>query len=215
MTDSSFNDDGKLASSPIRSVSDGGRQRSRRRVVVGGAVIAAALVVGGGTWLALKGGSDDNAQRTPGLPSAFGAYKEASAGDTEWTEIGSKSVNTDIIKGPVSLTYRASAGRALMISVKTYPLSTARAERSDETFTSIFDSRVDRTKVKNYPAGAVGGKIQCADIKIGGTTFTTCGWHNLTTEVKSASVLNHNLVVSTDAPADLRTFINALQLTSK
>lgn len=215
MTDSSFSDDAKAQSLVNRSLPDAEHQRRRRWLIVGGAVVVAALVVGGGTWLATRGGGDDNVQRTPVLPTAFGAYKEAKAGDTEWTEIGSKSVNADITKGPVNLTYRASAGRALMIAVRTYPLSTARTEQSDETFTSIFNSRVDQSRVKNYPAGAVGGKIQCADIKIGGSTFTTCGWHNLTTGVKLAAVLNHNLVVSADAPANLRTFINTLQLTSK
>jgi hypothetical protein len=215
MTDSAFNDDAKAPSSSTRPTSDSGHLRRRKRLIVGGAVIVAALVVGGGTWLATRGGGDDNAQRTPVLPSAFGAYKEAKAGDTEWTEIGSKSVNTDISKGPVNLTYRTSAGKALMITVKTDSHSAASTGQSDETFTSIFESRVDQARVKSYPAGAVGGKIQCADIKIGGTTFTTCGWHHLATEVKLASVLNHNLAVSTDAPANLRTFINTLQLTPK
>lgn len=108
MTDSSFSDDAKAQSLLNRSLPDAEHQRRRRWLIVGGAVVVAALLVGGGTWLATRGGSDDSAQHAPVLPTAFAGYKEAAPHDTEWTEIGSDSVNTDITKGRVNLTYRAS-----------------------------------------------------------------------------------------------------------
>ncbi|MEU4925870.1 hypothetical protein AB0G54_05075 [Streptomyces yokosukanensis] len=212
MTDSSFSDDSKVRFPHAGSPSDTWYRSHRKRLIVVGVAVVAALLVGGGTWLATSSGHDGSAQKAPVLPSSFGAYTEAKRGDTEWTEIGSKSVNTDISRGRVNLTYRASGGRALMISVKTNPFRASGTGHSDDTFVSIFNSRVDQTRVKNYPAGAIGGKIRCADVTIGASRFTTCGWRNDTTDVNLAPVLNHDLVVSIDAPADLRTFIGTLGL---
>ncbi|MCX5050255.1 MULTISPECIES: hypothetical protein [unclassified Streptomyces] len=214
MTDSSFRDDAKVASSPARSASDARRQRGRRRLIVGGAVIVTALLVGGGTWLATRGGSDDSALPAPVLPTAFGGYKEAKPHDTEWTADGSDSINTDITKGEVNLTYRAPDGKALMIRAEFDPHATPGSEESDDTLYSILDSTIDQRRVKTYPAGAVGGKIQCADVTVGKNTFTTCGWRNGTTVVTLAPLLNHDLIVSADAPTDLRVFINALKIAS-
>ncbi|MFE9453595.1 hypothetical protein [Streptomyces sp. NPDC006739] len=174
-------------------------------------VIVSGLLVGGGAWLATRGGSGEAAQRTPVLPNAFGAYKEAKAGDTEWKQ--DAVVNTDIAKGEVNLTYRASGGRALIIRARFEPQPTPGSEESGDTLYSVLDSTIDQRRVKTYPAGAVGGKIQCAVITVGGSAFTTCGWRNGTTYVTLAPVLNHDLIVSGEAPRDLRNFVNALKIT--
>ncbi|MFG3291253.1 hypothetical protein ACGF3G_20895 [Streptomyces sp. NPDC048179] len=210
MTDSSFSDDANVASSPAQSASGARRQRSRRSLLVGGAVVVAALLVGGGTWLATRGVGDESGQKAPVVPTAFAGYKEAKSGDTEWSQVA--VVNTDISKGRVNLTYRASGGRALLIRVKYEPDAASESNETSQDLYSIYDSRIDPHQVKTYPAGAVGGKIRCADIVIGRTTLTTCGWRNSTTDVALAPVLNHHEVVSAEAPSDLRTFINALQI---
>ncbi|MET9081509.1 hypothetical protein ABZX77_06330 [Streptomyces sp. NPDC004237] len=212
MTDSSFSDDANTASSSARSALGGGQQRGRRRLIVGGVVVVAALLAGGGTWLATRGGGDDSGQGAPVVPTAFGDYKEAKPHDTEWTSIGSESVNTDISKGQVNLTYRGSSGKALIIRVKYEPDAASASNGTSGDFYSIYGTRIDPNQVKTYPAGAVGGEIQCADIIIVRTKLTTCGWHNSTTDVALAPVLNHYEVVSAEAPSDLRTFINALHI---
>ncbi|MFR0352897.1 hypothetical protein [Streptomyces sediminimaris] len=212
MTDSSFGDDTKVASSPTRSVPDAGQQRSRGRLIVAGAVVVAALLIGGGTWWATRGGSGDSAQRAPVLPSAFAGYREAKPQDTEWTEIGADSINTDITKGQVNLTYRAPGGKALIVRARYWPHATLKPAGPNDELRSVYNSAIDPRRVKTYPAGAVGGKIRCADITTGAVTFTTCGWHDNTTAVTLAPVLNHREIVSAAAPAQLRTFINALKI---
>ncbi|MER7840150.1 hypothetical protein ABTY98_30725 [Streptomyces sp. NPDC096040] len=212
MTDSSFSDDAQAASSPAQSVSDAGHQPSRRWLIVGGVVIVAALLVGGGTWLATRGSGDESGQDAPTVPSAFAGYTEAKPSDTEWTEIGSDSINTDIAKGRVNLTYRAPGGKALIIRAQYWPNATLKPVTPGEELRSIYNSTIDQRRVKTYSAGAVGGKIRCADITIGAVEFTTCGWHNNTTDVALAPMLNHREIVSAEAPAYLRTFINALKL---
>ncbi|MCX4880096.1 MULTISPECIES: hypothetical protein [unclassified Streptomyces] len=212
MTDSSFSDDAKAQSLLNRSLPDAEHQRRRRWLIVGGAVVVAALLVGGGTWLATRGGSDDSAQHAPVLPTAFAGYKEAAPHDTEWTEIGSDSVNTDITKGRVNLTYRAPGGKALIIRAQYWPHATLEPAGPNDELRSVYNSAIDPRRVKTYPAGAVGGKIRCADITTGAVTFTTCGWHNNTTDVTLAPMLNHREIVSAEAPAYLRTFINALKI---
>jgi len=212
MTDSLSSDDAQVASSPARSTPDAGEQRSRRRLIVGGAVVVAALLVGGGTWLVTRDGSDDSAQGAPVLPTAFAGYQEAKPSDTEWTEIGSDSINTDITKGRVDLTYRAPGGKALIVRAQYWPHATLEPVTPGEELRSIYNSTIDQRRVKTYPAGPVGGKIRCADITTGAVKFTTCGWHNKTTDVALAPMLNHREIVSTEAPAYLRTFINALKI---
>lgn len=214
MTDSSFRDDAKVASSPALSASDARQGRNRRRMIVVGAVIVAALLAGGGTWLATRGGGDGSARVAPVLPTEFAGYKEAEPHDTEWTEIGSDSINTDIGKGRVNLTYRAQGGKALIIRAQYWPNATLEPAGPNDELRSVYNSTIDPRRVKVYPAGAVGGKIRCADVTIGAVKFTTCGWRNNTTDVTLAPMLNHREIVSAEAPAYLRTFINDLKFAS-
>jgi hypothetical protein len=209
MTDSSSRGDTNLRSPVDRPSPDAGHER-RRRLLIGGAVVVAALLVGGGTWLATGGGSDNTTQKAPVLPSAFAGYKEAKGGDTEWTQVA--AVNTDIGKGQVNLTYRAPGGKALIIRAQYWPHATLKPAGPNDELRSIYNSTIDRQRVKTYPAGAVGGKIRCADVTIGAVTFTTCGWYNNTTDVTLAPVLNHREIVSAEAPAYLRAFINSLKI---
>ncbi|MFG2939801.1 hypothetical protein [Streptomyces sp. NPDC048282] len=212
MTDSSFSDDAQVASSSARPAPGVEQQSRRRRLIVGGVVIVAALFVGGGAWLATRGGGDESGQKAPVVPTAFAGYKEAKPSDTEWTEIGSDSINTDIAKGRVNLTYRASGGKALIIRAQYWPNVTLKPAGPDEELRSVYNSTIDSRQIKTYPAGAVGGKILCADVTIGAVKFTTCGWRNDTTDVTLALKLNHYEIVSAQTPFYLRTFINSLQI---
>ncbi|MEU6380026.1 hypothetical protein [Streptomyces sp. NPDC046909] len=212
MTDSSFGNNIRVDSALGGPAPNAGPQRRRKLLIGGGSVAVVALLVGGGVWWATSSGNDDSGQRVPVLPSTFAGYTEAKPHDTEWSGIGSESINTDITKGEVNLTYRASGGKALIIRARYEPGTLRPSDPSDPLY-GIYNTKVDQKQVKTYSAGAVGGKIKCADVTIGATKFTTCGWHNDTTNVALAPMLNHSEIVSAEAPSYLRTFINSLQLT--
>jgi len=209
-------DDEAIAFTPI-TVPDRTRAKRRTRLLAGG---AAVLVVAGGitTWaVAANGGDGKPKKHTAVVPKAFGAYTEAKDGDTEWTRLS--SVNTDVTKGPVDLTYRAGGGKAAMITVSLDPADYDNGQTDygpgSAAMTSSLLGTEGSEKITAYSAGKQGGKIQCADISAGGATITNCAWQSKAAVATFSPVLNHRTVVDHAAYTTFRAFLDALTIEPK
>ncbi|WP_237404727.1 hypothetical protein [Actinacidiphila reveromycinica] len=218
MTNNTAGNDNDFALTPISVPDPAARDRSRRRRKVVVLVAAVAVVAGGISWWAVAANSGDGGptRHTAVIPKAFGAYTEAKNGDTEWTAL--TSVNTDISKGEVHLTYRASSGRAAVITARLDPPDfttddgTHLGPGSESETKSLLGVDKDQ-KITGYPAGRQGGRIQCADTSAGDHTITTCAWQSKAAEITYSPVLNHLTVAGQQqAAADLRSFLDALRI---
>ncbi|WP_157856295.1 hypothetical protein [Actinacidiphila yeochonensis] len=174
-------------------------------VLVGGAV--GWLVAGRG------GGGAQPVRHTAVIPQAFGAYREAKAGDNEWPEYASP--NTDVSKGEAYLTYRASGGRAMAIDVKLDPVAytaddgTRIGPGSDNDTTSLLGIS-DAGIARSYPGPRQGGEIRCAEDRAAGHTDTVCAWQSKFAEIRYFPMVNHRAIVSATAQNDFRSFLDAL-----
>jgi hypothetical protein len=212
-------DDSPIAFTPLMVPDPAGRRaHGRRRALLAG--IAAVVVVAGGiTWWAVaanSGGGSKPGKHTAVIPAAFGAYTEAKAGDTDWT--GLSSVNTDITKGEVHLTYRAPGDEAANISITLDPPagSDGGSAPSDDALSQLTGTTVDSGASTTHPAGKHGGKITCTDIAVDKAhSFTGCEWQDKTASVLYFPVLKHHTVVATDAPTNFRAFLDALTIEPK
>ncbi len=147
------------------------------------------------------------------IPQAFGAYREAKAGDNEWPEYASP--NTDVSKGEAYLTYRASGGRAMAIDVKLDPVAytaddgTRIGPGSDNDTTSLLGIS-DAGIARSYPGPRQGGEIRCAEDRAAGHTDTVCAWQSKFAEIRYFPMVNHRAIVSATAQNDFRSFLDAL-----
>ncbi|WP_435131324.1 hypothetical protein [Actinacidiphila sp. bgisy144] len=221
MTNNTADNDNDIALTPISVPDPAARERARRRRKVLAVVGAVVVVAGGITWwaVAANGGDSKPVKHTAVIPKAFGAYTEAKDGDTEWTALS--SVNTDPAKGDVYLTYRASGGRAAMITVTLDPPDftaddgTRTGPGSESETKDLLGVDKDQ-KITSYPAGKQDGEIQCADTTAAGRTITTCAWQSKAAEVTFSPVLNHHTVTGQNqAAADLRAFLDVLRIEAK
>ncbi|MDF9813833.1 hypothetical protein [Streptomyces sp. SPB162] len=207
-------DDDRITLTPISRPDPEAREGRRRRRIIGGTIALVVLAGGGIGWAVAANGEDDKpVKHTAVLPESFGAYTLAQPDDTEWTRLS--SVNTDITKGSVDLTYRAAGGKALLVTVELDPPVVFELGESDDALSAMLDAKVESSQVKKYPAGDVGGDIQCVDMATQRTAFTQCLWQDATAHITLAPVLNHHTVVAKDAPADLRAFLGALKIQPK
>lgn len=220
MTNNAADNDNGIALTPISVPDSAARDRAKRRNRILAGVVAAVVVAGGITaWVvsANSGGSKPT-KHTAVIPQAFGAYTEAKDGDTEWTAL--KSVNTDISKGEVDLTYRASGGRAAMVDVVLDPPDFTSGNGTKEgsgtdSMTSELLGTDGSQKITDYPAGKLGGTIQCADVTGAGRTITHCAWQSKAATVTLAPVLNHHTLVDHNAAGVLRDFLDTLKIEPK
>jgi len=210
----STSDDDRIELTPISRPDPAVRDRRRRRRtwIVGG--VALVVVAGGITALVVHANQDHTpVKHTAVLPTSFGAYTEAKPGDTEWA--GLSDVNTDITKGSVQLTYRAADGKAAKIAVSMDPSASQLARTSDDVIAGIFSTSAVPGQSKTYPAGKLGGTFECGEVTVGNGVVTYCIWQTEAARVTLVPVLNHYAVVSKDAPADLRDFLDALKIQPK
>lgn len=221
VTNNAADNDNAIALTPISVPDPAGRDRTRHRRKILAGVVAAVVVAGGITVWAVTsgGGSSKPTMHTASIPKTFGAYTEAKDGDTEWT--GLSSVNTDIDKGTVHLTYRAAGNRAALITVQLDPPDFTSDDGTDHGPGSASETDsllgVDNNqKITSYPAGKQDGRIQCADTSALGHTVTKCAWQSKAAEVTYSPVLNHVTVKGQpQAVADLRSFLDTLTIEPK
>ncbi|SEG32481.1 hypothetical protein SAMN05216223_104362 [Actinacidiphila yanglinensis] len=220
MTNNAADNDNGIALTPISVPDSATRDRAKRRRKILAGVVAAVVVVGGITAWVVSANSGDSkpTKHTAVIPKAFGAYTEAKDGDTEWTALS--SVNTDISKGEVNLTYRAAGGRAAMVVVSLDPPNFTTDEGTNEgpgsdSMTSSLLGTDGSEKITGYPAGKLGGTIQCADVTGAGRTITRCAWQSKAATVTLAPVLNHHTLVDHNAAGVLRDFLNTLKIEPK
>lgn len=210
----STSDDDRITLTPISRPDPADQDaRRRRRTFLAGA--AALIVVAGGiTWWVVSANKDSKpTKHTAELPLSFGDYIEAKPGDTEWKLLD--DVNTDITKGSVDLTYRAADGRAVIITVAMDLPTDHPAGASDDAVAGLLGTNVDSGEPASYSAGKAGGKIECSDLTAGKGTMTYCTWQTEAATATLSPVLDHHTVVSKDAPADFRDFLEALRIEPK
>lgn len=116
----------------------------------------------------------------------------------------------------MDLTYRASGGKAAMITMELDPTFTQEPGGSDDAVSLLTGTDASTGQVTSHPAGRIGGSIKCADIAVGenGAGFTQCVWQDKSAAVVYVPSLNHHTVMSKSAPIDFRAFLDALKITS-
>jgi hypothetical protein len=210
--------DEPIAFTPI-TVPDRERARRRNRVI---GIVAAVVVIAGGitTWVVVAGGGDDEpVKHTAVIPKAFGEYRQATKPEeSHWKSIGGEQL--DQSKQEVRLTYLAPGGKDIGVAIDLDPPDfvsddgTHNGPGSDSMTESLLGVE-DMKGVRDYPAGKVGGKIQCADPTTHGVTWTICAWQSKDVTVDFHPAVNGKTVVDHNAAADLRTFLAALKIEPK
>jgi hypothetical protein len=204
----------RITLTPISRPDPAARDNRRRRRTIAVAVLACAVVVGGVVWGVVAANQDDKPVKHKAVvPYAFGPYVRSTAAQSAWYPLAGS--NSDPNKGYAFLSYNAGPDKGLHVSVNLDPPFTQQPGDNTDWLTTIFGTPVTPSKVHKYDAGPVGGTIQCADISANGGAFSECVWNSKSANVTLTPTLGHHTVTSSDAPADLRSFLKALEISKK
>ncbi|WP_433890022.1 hypothetical protein [Streptomyces sp. CA-111067] len=205
----------RITLTPISRPDPAARDNRRRRRTIAVAVLAGVVVVAGVVWavVAANQGDDKPAKHKAVVPYAFGPYVRSTAAQSAWYPLADG--NSDPNKGYAYLSYNAGPDKGAHVSVNLDPPFTQQPGDNSDWLTTIFGTPVTPSKAHKYDAGPVGGTIWCADISANGGAFTECVWNSKSVYVSLTPTLGHHTVTSADAPADLRSFLKALQISEK